>query len=315
MTPTSEIADLRRARTGAIKAAAKALGFDAVGVAAAGPADPAGHLATWLDRGFGAGMGYMARTAAERADPSLLVADARSVIALAMSYYTAESPAPTAGKIARYARGDDYHRIIQKKVRKLRRQIIELVPQASVHPAVDTSPVLEREWAHRAGVAWIGKSTMAIGQKLGTYTFLATLITNVELDVDAAHPDRCGSCTACVDACPTDAFVGPYELDARRCITYWNVEHRAPIPEGAPAPFGWLAGCDVCQEVCPWNKFAAPTREPRFSPRPELVSPDLARIAADPGYAAGLIRGTALQRTGGEAMQRNAQRLLDGGAA
>ena len=302
---------MRAERTKAVKAHARALGFDRVGVASAAPADPDDRLSTWLDRGFDADMGYMARTAAERADPSRIVPGARSVIALAMSYYWPEDGAPAGPRVARYARGDDYHKVIRKKIRKLRKQILAMAPDAKVHPAVDTSPVLEREWAQRAGVAWIGKSTMAIAPDLGTYTFLATLITDLDLEADAPHPDRCGTCTACLDACPTAAFAGPHQLDARRCVTYWTVEHRGPFIEQTPPLHGWLAGCDRCQEVCPWNKFARPTREPRLRPRPELADPDLLAFAHDADHVARSIAGTTLQRTGVESMQRNAVTALE----
>jgi epoxyqueuosine reductase len=298
--------------TRAIRARAIELGFDKMGVARAGHADPQGRLRAWLARGFDAGMSYMAETAAQREDATVLMPGARSVIALSISYWTGEEAEVTRARIARYARGDDYHVVVRKKVRKLRKAIIQLVPGARVHPAVDTSPVLERAWAERAGIAWIGKSTMAIAQDLGTYTFLATLVTDVELELDTPHPDRCGSCTACLDACPTGAFVGPHELDARKCITYWNVEHRGAIGPDAPPFFGWIAGCDVCQEVCPWNKFAKPTRERRFlSVRAELVAPDPEALAAKEEVAARAIAGTALQRTGAAAMRRNALRVLE----
>ena len=299
-------------RTEAVRRWALELGFDRVGFAAAGPADPDGRLRAWLRRGFAADMSYMDRTAAEREDPRRYVEGARSVVSLAVSYFdpAAEEHAPPGG-VARYARGDDYHRRLKRKVRSLRKRIIEMAPGAKVAPTVDTSPVLEREWARRAGVAWIGKSTMAISQDLGTYTFLATLVTDVELRPDDPHPDRCGTCTACLDACPTDAFVGPYELDARRCITYWTVEHREAFTAETPPLHGWVAGCDVCQEVCPWNKFARPTPEPRFRARPELATPDIVKMAADVEHARAVVQGTALQRTGGPAMQRNSQRVLE----
>ena len=306
MEPPADI----RALTQAIKAKARSLGFDSVGIAAAGPADPDGRLAAWLHRGFDADMTYMAQSAVERANPERLIPGARSVIACAISYFSPE-PEPDGPKISRYARSADYHNIVRKKVRKLRQALLRLVPDAKAQPTVDTSPVLERAWAQRAGIAWIGKSTMAIAPRLGTYTFLATVITDVELEPDAPHPDRCGTCTACLAACPPDAVAGPYELDARRCITYWNVEQREELPSDAPAFHGWIAGCDVCQEVCPWNKFAHPTTERRFAPRPELREVDVVRLARDPAYATELIAGTALQRTGGEAMQRNAQRVIE----
>jgi epoxyqueuosine reductase len=296
-----------RARTESVRARARALGFHKVGVARADDADPDRRLAVWLERGFGGELEYMRRTARERTDPRLLVEGAASVVSLAISYYDPDYEPEGDAKVSRYAVSDDYHIVVRKKVRKLRRHILELDPTARVHPAVDTSPILERAWAERAGIAWIGKSTMAIAQDLGTYTFLATLVTTMELEYDDPHPDRCGSCTACIDACPTEAFRGPYELDATKCITYWNVETRAPFPVDTPEFFGWAAGCDVCQEVCPWNKFARPTDEPRFRPRRSLTSLD-AEALSDPARAAELaatIRGTALQRTGENAMRRN----------
>ena len=291
--------------TQAIKAKAHELGFNAAGVAAAANADPEGHFAEWLTRGYDAGMDYMARTKDERIDPSRLVPDAKTVIALSISYYTpkADSSKESQVQISRYARFDDYHKVIRKKIRKLRKYILTLEPDAAVHPAVDTSPVLERHWAQEAGIAWIGKSTMAISPRLGTYTFLATLITNLELLIDERHIDRCGTCTACLDACPPDAFVQPYQLDANRCITYWNVEHRKEFTDETPDFDNWIAGCDICQEVCPWNKFAKPTTEPRFTPREEMVNLDLIKIAKDKTYVTELIQGTPLQRTGADSIQ------------
>jgi epoxyqueuosine reductase len=298
----------RRELTRAVKAEALRLGFAKAGVAEAGHADPEGRFRAWLERGYDGGLDYLARNYSERVDPSLLVQNARSVIALSMAYHPGEREEPTEGpRIARYARGADYHRVIRRKVRKLRRFILARAPGHRVHPAVDTSPVLERVWAERAGIAWIGKSAMAIAADLGTYTFLAVLITDLPLEPDPPHPDRCGSCTACLDACPTDAFVAPRVLDARRCITTWNVEHQGEFGPGTPPLSGWLAGCDVCQEVCPWNKFAGPPKDPHFLPRPELAAPDLASFLADGRPDA--IRGTALERTGATAMKRNAERL------
>jgi len=294
----------RRTLTAAIKDAAREIGFDKVGVARAEHADPDARLRAWLDAGYAGTMSYMARGVAEREDPRRLVPGARSVIALATSYYAPEGEAG-ARRIARYARGDDYHRVLTKKTRKLRRRILELAGAASIKPVVDTAPVLEREWAQRAGIAWIGKSTMAIAPELGTYTFLAALITDLDLEPDEPHPDRCGTCTLCLEACPTDAFVAPYVLDARRCITHWTVETREAFDEATPPSHGWVAGCDVCQEVCPWNKFAKPTSEPRFQPRPELLDPPLDGL--DEARAAALIEGTALQRTGAAALVRNAR--------
>ena len=294
-------------RTLAVRRRARELGFDQIGFAAADHADPEHRLRTWLARGFGAGMGYLGETAAEREDPRRIVPGAKTVIALAISYYTRDALPDPSLKISRYAMIDDYHGMLKKRVRKLRKLILELVPGALVKPAVDTSPVLERAWAERAGVAWIGKSTMAIAQDLGTYTFLASLITTAEFELDDPHPNRCGTCTRCLDACPTGAFAGPYQLDANKCITYWTIEHRGELTEATPDLHGWVAGCDVCQEVCPWNKFARETTEPRWVPRPELASPDRSKWD-DASYVAQAIQGTPLTRPGAEMLVKLARR-------
>ncbi|HJL43588.1 MAG TPA: tRNA epoxyqueuosine(34) reductase QueG [Myxococcales bacterium LLY-WYZ-16_1] len=295
-----------RARTDALRRAAGDLGFDAFGVARVAPIDPEGRLRAWLARGYHGGMDYMAERVAEREDVTRLVPGARSVVVLASSYYRPDYRPHERLAVSRYAAGDDYHRVIRKKIRKLRKILLEWEPGASVKPTIDTSPVLERAWAARAGVAWIGKSTMALSTELGTYFFLSTLITDVELVPDEPVPDRCGSCTRCLDACPTDAFVEPGVLDATRCITYWTVERRDAEPGQMVDLHGWVAGCDVCQEVCPWNKFARPTREPRFAPRAEWSNPVHLNT---PKAWARAAEGTALQRTGGPALHRNAEKI------
>jgi len=296
-----------------VRAWAHELGFQAVGFAQAGPADPEGRLRAWLDRGSAGSMDYMAKTAWEREDPRRIIPGARSVVALAMSYRRPEPDPEGPLKISRYAVSDDYHTIIRKRVRRLRNRIVQAWPGHIVKPTVDTSPVLEKEWAARAGIAWIGKSTMAISPKLGTYTFLATLITTLDLPADAPLPDRCGSCTRCLDACPTDAFVGPRDLDARRCITYWTVEERGAFTAETVPTHGWLAGCDICQQVCPWNKFGVHTEEPRLSARPGLSHPDPDLFTAEERQdeLTALIKGTPLQRTGAAALRRNALHTLE----
>jgi epoxyqueuosine reductase len=300
-------------RTAHLRRAAQSLGFHKVGFAPAGVIDPEQRLRRWLDRGFAGELDYMARTADERADPRRYVEGARSVVALAISYYRPDYTPSAPLKVSRYAVGRDYHHTIKKKVRKLRKELLAIDPGAKVAPTVDTSPVLERAWAERAGIAWIGKSTMAIGRDVGTYTFLATLITTTELEYDAPHLDHCGSCTACLDACPTQAFDGPYRLDATKCITYWNVEQRAPFPDEAPDLHGWVAGCDVCQEVCPWNKFARPNDDRSFAPRPELAKPDPSTFTelARSETLSVILEKTALERTGAEAIRRNALRIVE----
>jgi epoxyqueuosine reductase len=301
-----------RETTAAIRRKALALGFHKVGFARADFADPEQRLRAWLDRGFAGDLEYMEQSADVRTDPRRFVEGARSVVALAISYFDPAYRPSEPLKVSRYAVSGDYHGLLKRRVRKLRRFMLSLDPEARVGPSVDTSPVLERAWAERAGIAWIGKSTMAIACDLGTYTFLATLVTTIELEYDEPHPDRCGSCTACIEACPTDAFAGPYQLDARRCITYWNVETKAPFPPSATPLHGWVAGCDVCQEVCPWNKFARPYDDPRFRPHEALARPD-PRLFSNPEADTDLramVKGTALQRTGSEALRRNALAIL-----
>jgi epoxyqueuosine reductase len=284
------------------------LGFHRVGCARVAPLDPEARLQSWLARGYQGPLDYMARTAAERADVDRVLPGARTVIVLAVSYYRQEYQPSLPFRVSRYAAGRDYHGVIRRRIRKLRRSILEWVPEARVKPSIDTSPVWERAWAARAGVAWIGKSTMALSTDLGTYFFLATLITDAEFVTDSPVEDRCGSCTACLDACPTDAFVEPRLLDARRCITTWNVEDRDTPADAMPELHDWLAGCDVCQEVCPWNKFARHNDDPAFAPlawahpSDDLPTQSEAEIADQ-------IRGTALQRTGASAIRRNAQRI------
>lgn len=295
-----------------VRAWGRALGFHAVGFAKADLADPDGHLRAWLAQGYAGEMSYMATDPDDRADPRRLVPGAKTVVALAMSYRRPGPDPEGPLKVSRYAMSGDYHNMIRKRARSLRKRMLEAWPGHTIKPTVDTSPVLERAWAARAGIAWVGKSAMAISPELGTYTFLATLITTQEIATDAPLPDRCGSCTRCLDACPTDAFVGPHVLDATKCITYWTVEDWRPeLPEPLDL-HGWVAGCDVCQEVCPWNKFGVDTTEPRFSPREALAHPDPALFtdeAQDEALQEAL-RGTPLQRTGTAAIRRNALRVL-----
>jgi epoxyqueuosine reductase len=302
-------------RTAALRERALELGFHAFGVARAAAPDPEERLRAWLDAGMHGRMAWMAdpdayarRMSLERALPG-----ARSVVALSVSYHRPEAEPSGPLRIARYAMGADYHRWLKRRTRKLRKRLLELDPGCRVYPTVDTSPMLERAWAARAGIAWIGKSTMAIHPRLGTYTFLATLVTDSLLEPSPGPlPDRCGSCTACLDACPTQAFPEPGVLDARRCIAHWTLEAPGELPPDAPDFAGWVAGCDICQEVCPWNKFARPADEPRTQPREGLSRPSVATFT-DPSASSSLeatLAGTALARTGAAAIRRNARRVL-----
>lgn len=303
-----------RDRTDRLRSRAFELGFHAFGVAPADTPDPEGRYRAWLGAGMHGVMSWMAEAmhVTRRLDLNETVPGARSVVALAASYYRPEATTGGPLKVARYAQGRDYHRWLKRRLRKLRKYLLALDPGCHVHPTLDTSPMLEREWAARAGIAWIGKSTMAIHPRLGTYTFLATLVTDSLLSPDEPLPDRCGTCTACIDACPTQAFVEPGVLDARRCIAHWTLEAPGDLPASAPPFHGWVAGCDVCQDVCPWNKFARSSEERETEPDARLAQPSIETFIRSEEEEAleQAIKGTTLARTGARALQRNARRAL-----
>ena len=220
----------------------------------------------------------MARRAAERRDPTLVLPSIRSVVSIAVNYYTPEphSDAAGIGKISRYAWGDDYHAIVLEKADRLADFVRREAPGAQTKTYADTGPVMDKAWAARAGVGWLGKHTNVITRDAGSWVFLGTVLTTIDLDPDEPATDLCGTCTACLDACPTQAFAQPYVLDATRCISYLTIEHRGELPGDLTKDFrGWLFGCDICQDVCPWNRFQRPTAEPGFRPRPDTVAPAL----------------------------------------
>jgi len=259
-------------------------GFDLVGIAAAGPSTTAPSLDDWLTAGMHGGMGYMAETAAPRSDPRHLLEGCRSVIVVAMSYRSslpdsnAEAPDDRVW-ISRYAWGRDYHRILKRRLVRLGRRLEARHPGCRWRAVVDTAPILEREWAARAGIGWIGKNTMLLNRRLGSELFLGVLLTDLELEPDRPVTDHCGRCRACLDACPTDAFPRPYILDARRCVGYLTVEHRGPIPPDLAAPMGdMVAGCDRCNEVCPWTRKAPADLHPEFAPAAHRFRPRLTTL-------------------------------------
>ncbi len=264
----------RAALTEAVKEQALALGFDRVAV---GPADPPEHgraFEAWLDAGYAGTMDYLERRRAERLDPRRLLPGARSVIAVALNYYQGESSDTEAwAPVARYAWGRDYHDLMRPRLERLSEFIHGAGgPAVRTRAAVDTSAVLERDLAARAGLGWVGKNTNLLHPELGSWFFIGVILTTADLDFDGPLPDRCGTCRACLDVCPTEAFVAPYVLDARRCISYLTIEHPGPIPEELRTPMGeWLFGCDLCQTVCPWNRKAPLTGEPALMPRAELM--------------------------------------------
>lgn len=301
--------------TGRLKAAAADLGFDVLGVAPAVPPPHYPDLLAWLGRGHEAGMKYMARYAPLREHAGHLLPGVRSVI-MGMFVYgdrTAEGePAPVQGKVARYAQGEDYHPILWSRLEALLRWLQVESPGVQGRAVADSAPLLERDYAMLAGLGWIGKNTMLLNRRLGSFTALGALLVDAELAYDAPATSHCGTCTRCLDACPTGAFVAPYQLDARRCISYWTIEHRGPLPEEARENLhGWVFGCDICQDVCPWNRKAPPASEPGLRPRPGAAAPDLiAWLTADPDEFRREMRSTSLARARRGGLLRNAATLL-----
>ncbi len=296
-----------------LEAEARAAGLDAVAVARAAALDrDRARLEEWIASGRQSGMAWMARDPARRADPRELLEGCRSVIALALNYWPGEAAAATpAGRarVALYARGRDYHRVLGRKARRVAAWIDSRAGTTSL-AFVDTGPVLERAWAERAGLGWIGKNANLIRRDLGSWLLLAEVLTTADVAPDAGpHADFCGSCTACLDACPTGAILEPGVVDANACISYWTIEHRGAIPEERRTGLGeWIFGCDVCQEVCPWNRsFAAAAAGDPLDGRADLRGLDPAEILAldEAGFRA-RYSGTPLMRAKWEGMRRNA---------
>ncbi|HVR70674.1 MAG TPA: tRNA epoxyqueuosine(34) reductase QueG, partial [Vicinamibacteria bacterium] len=258
---------LAAALTDTVKARAAELGFDRVAVGPAGPPPHAAAFHRWIDAGHAGTMGYLGRRADERADPRRVLPGARSVVCVALNYYQGDPPPdPSWLPVARYAWGRDYHDVMVPRLTEICQHLLR-AGRARSRAYVDTGPVLERDLAARAGLGWIGKNTMLLHPALGSWFFIGVVLTDADLVHDAPLPDRCGSCSACLDACPTGAFAAPYVLDARRCISYLTIEHRGEIaPELEPAVGPWQFGCDVCQSVCPWNRRAPRTAEIAFLP-------------------------------------------------
>jgi epoxyqueuosine reductase len=296
----------RSALTREIKQAALALGFDGVGVTLVRPL-PSERFLSWLQRGFHGGMQYLERDPARRLDPELVLPGARSILSLIVHYEAgpAREERPDVGVIARYARGRDYHRVLEPRLRALLGRIRELAPGTSGRWYTDTGPILEKAWAQAAGLGWVGKHTNLIAGKSGSYFFLAELLLDLELEPDIPAPDHCGSCTRCLDACPTQAIVAPYVLDASRCISYLTIEHRGDLPEALRPHLGNLVfGCDICQEVCPWNRTPAPAREPAFSAQArDLRLTALAEL--NPESFARVFSGSAVKRAKWRGFLRN----------
>lgn len=265
-----------------LKQQAQELGFVLAGVTAAAMPGRLAQFQAWLDSGMAASMHYFEDRRKAYEHPEGVLDGCRSILMLGMPYASEPHPSPSEetsstqaqaqpmGKVARYAQGNaDYHDLIHRQLKKLKRWLLECVPEAKVRGVVDTAPLLEREFAELAGLGWVGKNTLLLNQKLGSYFFLAALLTDLELEVDPPQSKGyCGTCTACLDNCPTNAFPSPYVLDANRCISYLTIEHRERVDEDLSEKFeGWVFGCDICQEVCPWNRKVEEEIEPELEPQ------------------------------------------------
>jgi epoxyqueuosine reductase len=279
------------------------------------------RLRQWLARGFHGEMRWMERDPAQRADPRLVFPEARAVVVVALNYFTPHEHADDSqsGKISRYAWGDDYHDVVGGRLKSLLAWIKEQWPEAEGKACVDIQPLMDKAWGERAGLGWIGKHSNLITREYGSWVFLGELLLNLELAEDYEPvADHCGTCTLCIEACPTKAIVEPYVVDSNRCISYATIELRAPeLPPGVADNLdGWLYGCDVCQDVCPWNRFEQETDEPRFQPRPGNVAASLAEILElTPDAYAERFRRSAIKRAKLAGLQRNARALKDTGRA
>jgi epoxyqueuosine reductase len=298
-----------------IKQKAYELGFELAGIAPATEADGFAHLRDWLNQGYAGEMDYLSRHAEARRHPESMLPNVKSVVMVGINYKSPDDPRERSsssrglGRVSIYAGGADYHDVLRGKLKALLAWIQQQAPEVRGRAVIDTAPLLERDFARRAGLGWFGKNTMLIDKKLGSYFFLGALLLDLELTPDAPfETSHCGTCTRCLDSCPTDAFVGPYELDARRCISYLTIELRGPIQEDLRAPMGdWIFGCDVCQEVCPWNRKSPFGVEPLLQPSVTGTRVDLEELLSldDDAFRA-RFRDTPLMRTGRAGLLRNA---------
>jgi epoxyqueuosine reductase len=312
-----------------IKEQAHRLGFELAGIAPATRADGFDRLRDWLDQGFAGAMEYMHRHVEARGHPSSILPEVRSVVMVGMNYkppvatsglasrpqssLQARPLAATSGQVACYARGADYHDVLRQRLNQLLDWLRGEVPECRGRGVVDTAPLLERDCARRAGLGWFGKNTMLLNKRLGSYFFLGALLLDLDLAPDPPHEtSHCGTCTACLDACPTQAFVGPGWLDSRRCISYLTIELRGSIPEELRPQLGeWVFGCDICQEVCPWNRKAPAGTEPAFQARADLEPVDLVELLGlSEEQFRQRFRGTALTRAKRRGLLRNAALVL-----
>lgn len=293
------------------------LGFDACGIArAALLEEDALRLESWLHRGLHAGMGYMERSFDERTDPRKLVPGAQSIITLLLNYYPATQQAPAAPNIAKYAWGLDYHDVIRAKLNEFLASLREEIGDIDGRGFVDSAPVLERAWAQKSGLGWVGKNANLLTRSAGSFFFIATLITDLKLQTDAPYAtDYCGTCTRCMDACPTEAIIAPSVVDASRCISYLTIELKDElIPEALGEKMhGWMFGCDICQDVCPWNRFAQATTEVAFSAFPAVLNLTVGEWESMDRQAFSLLlKNSPIKRSKWQGIQRNLKAMASG---
>jgi epoxyqueuosine reductase len=291
-----------------IKSEAKRLGFLACGISKAGfLEEEAPRLEKWLNNNHHGQMAYMENHFDKRLDPTLLVDDAKSVVSLLLNYYPPETQSQESFKISKYAYGQDYHFVIKERLKELLSSIQENIGDVSGRAFVDSAPVLDRAWAAKSGLGWIGKSGNLITRKVGSFYFIAELILDLDLEYDHATTDHCGSCTACIDSCPTQAIVAPHIIDGSKCISYYTIELKENIPYEMKGKFDeWMFGCDTCQDVCPWNRFSKSHSEPLFNPNPELLSfskKDWVEITEETFRS--VFKNSPIKRTKFEGLKRN----------
>lgn len=294
-----------------IKEIATELGFSYCGISKAEfLAEEAPKLEEWLKRNYQGKMSYLENHFDKRLDPTLLVPGAKSVVSLIYNYYPKEDLAkknPDGFKIAKYAYGEDYHTIVKDKLKEFLNRIEEEIGHVEGRAFVDSAPVHERAWAKKSGLGWVGKNSLLLNRNMGSFFFLAELILDLELEPDVPIKDYCGTCTACMDACPTNAISEAYVVDGSKCISYFTIELKEEIPSLEKGKFeNWIFGCDICQDVCPWNSFSKPHQEPKFQPHPDLENmskQDWTEITEE--VFKKLFKNSAVKRTKFEGLKRN----------
>lgn len=291
-----------------IKSEALRLGFLSCGISKSGfLEEDAPRVERWLNQNQHGQMSYMENHFDKRLNPNLLVDDAKSVVSLLLNYYPSETQTDDSYKISKYAYGQDYHHVIKEKLKELLFSIQNEIGEVSGRAFVDSAPVLDKAWAAKSGLGWIGKNSNLLTKSLGSFYFIAELIIDLELDYDNPTTDHCGSCTACLDACPTEAIVAPYVVDGSKCISYFTIELKDNIPAEMKGKFNdWAFGCDICQDVCPWNRFSKSHNEPLFNPNPELLSmtkKDWEDISAETFQK--VFKNSPIKRTKFEGLKRN----------